>query len=74
MIYLFKNTRTVITAEKKLRENGIAVEIMPTPRTLSTECGMSIIAADSYAQQIELILTDACIDFEKHPWSQGDRG
>ncbi len=42
MILVFKNTRDVILAEKLLKQELIELEIIPTPRNISSECGMSI--------------------------------
>lgn len=42
VILLFDSTRNVIHAERACRACGIAVEIVPVPRTLSSECGMAL--------------------------------
>ena len=38
----FKNAREVICAERLLRSEGVAVEIIPVPEKYSSECGMCI--------------------------------
>lgn len=42
LITFFKNAREVICAERLLRSEGVAVEIIPVPEKYSSECGMCI--------------------------------
>jgi len=48
MILLFENVHRVMRAEAVLKRAGIACELSPTPKALSTECGMclEVAAAD----------------------------
>ncbi len=41
-IFLFRNTREVLKAEKWCVENRIIHKIMPVPRHISSECGMCL--------------------------------
>jgi hypothetical protein len=41
-VILFHNTSGVMRAEKILKQNGVAVKLIPTPRELSSDCGMAI--------------------------------
>jgi hypothetical protein len=41
-IFTFNSTHHVLKAEKLLLGNGIKHEIIPTPKNISSDCGMSI--------------------------------
>ena len=41
-IVLFYNTSSVMRAEKALRNAGVAIKLVPTPREFSSDCGMAI--------------------------------
>jgi hypothetical protein len=41
-ILVFESTHQVLKAEKALQQAGIRHEIIPTPKDLSSDCGMSI--------------------------------
>lgn len=41
-ILVFESTHQVLKAEKALQQAGIHHEIIPTPKDLSSDCGMSI--------------------------------
>lgn len=42
---LFATIHEVLRAERLLKEKGLDVEIMPVPRTLSSDCGVCIKSA-----------------------------
>ena len=44
MIYylLFFTIHDVLKAEKVLKKNNVAIELVPVPRNLSSDCGMCI--------------------------------
>ena len=41
-VALFASIHYVIRAEKVLRESGIWCDLVPTPRELSSDCGMAM--------------------------------
>jgi len=41
-IFTFNSTHHVLKAEKLLIDKGIRHEIIPTPKNISSDCGMSI--------------------------------
>jgi N-acyl-L-homoserine lactone synthetase len=41
-LLLFRNTREVIKAERILLRYGVAVRVIPVPRSISSECGMAL--------------------------------
>ena len=49
-IVLFETTQAAIKAEKVLNEAGIKIKLIPIPRHISSNCGISI--------RFELILMD----------------
>ncbi|MFW5808097.1 MAG: DUF3343 domain-containing protein [Spirochaetota bacterium] len=71
---MFKNTRTVIRAEKIIAEKGIPLEVFPTPRSISSECGMSIRVLDAHMKTVDELLGKSHIEFRKHVFSNGESG
>lgn len=45
-LLLFETVHHVLEAERRLKAAGIGMEIVPTPKEHSSECGMSIRMAD----------------------------
>ena len=41
-VLLFHTTTSAIRAEKILKQNGLDVKLTPTPRELSSDCGISL--------------------------------
>jgi hypothetical protein len=41
-VVLFHSTAHAIRAEKVLEEAGLAIKMIPTPRQLSSDCGMAL--------------------------------
>lgn len=39
---IFATIHDVLKAEKRLKEKGLAIELMPIPRNLSSDCGSCI--------------------------------
>jgi len=50
-IFLFESIHLVIKAEKLLRKENIACEIIPVPRDISAECGMAIRMNDAQKKE-----------------------
>lgn len=56
LILTFANTRAVIQAERELKEVKISYQVIPTPRHISSECGMCLkIACDKIDQAREVL-------------------
>ncbi len=47
MIFVFKNTHSVMKCSKLCYNNSIPAKIIPTPRGISSDCGVSIKLKDS---------------------------
>ncbi len=41
-VALFYNTSAVMRAEKVLQMGGVSVKLIPTPRELSSDCGLAV--------------------------------
>lgn len=66
---LFRSIHDVLRAERILKEKGIAHELVPVPRNLSSDCGMSI-RLDSDAKGIRQYLGN--IEIERSFSCDGD--
>lgn len=42
LLIVFQSTNFALEAEKRFRERGIQFEMMPTPREITSSCGLSI--------------------------------
>ncbi len=51
MLLLFHNTREVIKAEEALRRDGLNLEVIATPKHISSECGMCLQLAEADGRQ-----------------------
>jgi hypothetical protein len=66
LILIFQSTHHVLKAEKVLLSNGIKLDIIPTPKDITSECGVSIrinpLITDK--QHVASLLNDCNIAFE----------
>jgi hypothetical protein len=62
-IVLFETTQAAIKAEKVLNEAGIKIKLIPVPRHLSSNCGISIRFELSLMDNIKSVLSDSNIPF-----------
>ena len=62
-IVLFETTQAVIKAEKVLNEAGIKIKLIPIPRHLSSNCGISIRFELNLMDNIKSVLSDSNIPF-----------
>lgn len=65
LLYLFKNTRAVILAQKAIYKLNIKCLIIPVPRSISSECGMCIETKKIEEVKIDSVLTELNIFFNK---------
>ncbi len=56
-IILFDTTQAVIKAEKILNEAGIKIKLIPVPRHISSNCGISILFELNLLDEIKLVLS-----------------
>lgn len=55
-ILTFRNTHEAMDEERRLKEEGFVMKMIPTPRGISSECGFSI-RVDSEGDSITEVLT-----------------
>ncbi|MBN1402638.1 MAG: DUF3343 domain-containing protein [Anaerolineae bacterium] len=61
-VVLFHTTSAVLRAEKLLKGAGIPCKLIPVPRQLSSNCGISLRFAWPQAEEIRDILENARVD------------
>lgn len=66
VLFLFKNTRGVIKAEEACRKAGLDLQVIATPKTISTECGMCLQMSESSAATAEQLIMELKIPFRLH--------
>jgi len=69
----------MMRAEKTLKEKAITCDVIPTPRAISTSCGMSIVLAAKDAalaeelfQQKDILLDGVYPDAEKYGYYKAE--
>jgi len=62
-IVLFETTQAVIKAEKILNEAGIKIKLIPVPRHISSDCGISILFDLNLIDKIKSILSEKNIHY-----------
>ncbi len=63
-VVLFYTTSAVLRAEKKLAGSGLAVKLIPTPRQLSSDCGLALRFDWSQAGRVRALLEAAQLEFQ----------
>lgn len=58
-LYIFNSVHKVMKAEKALKKAGFDVRIMPVPRMLSSDCGLSLAFRVEEAQALQECLQEA---------------
>ncbi|OEU61619.1 MAG: hypothetical protein BA870_10255 [Desulfuromonadales bacterium C00003094] len=58
-IAIFHSTHRVLAAEKNLKEQAVDFLLIPTPRELTSACGLAICFAPELALEIGSLLSDA---------------
>lgn len=63
-IVLFHTTTSALRAEKLLIKAGLAVKLVPTPRTLSSDCGIALRFSPGNEADVRQNLDQAQMDYE----------
>ena len=71
-ILIFHSIHRVMKAEKTLKASGLDVRLMPVPRQLSADCGLSIACRLADRQAIEQTLEEAGCAYEELHAREGD--
>lgn len=53
ILYTFVSVHHMMRAEKMLKEHAVACDVIPTPRAISTSCGLCIVVSTDQARQAE---------------------
>jgi len=61
-VVLFYTTSSVMRAEKVLGKANVKVKLIPTPRELSSDCGIALRFDWEQAENIEAILDEAHVE------------
>lgn len=66
-LLIFHSIHRVMRAEKILKQAGLDVRLMPVPRQLSSDCGLSLAFVFADREQVEAALQEAgCFSEELH--------
>ncbi len=57
-IIIFESVHFVMKAEKVLKEHGIDVNLVPTPRQISSDCGVALEVFEKKQNKIKNILQE----------------
>ncbi len=57
-VVLFDSTQAALRAEKTLQDEGLKVKLIPVPRQLSSDCGLSLRFPFDQAELVKGILAD----------------
>ncbi len=61
-VVLFYTTSAALKAEKALKAAGLEIKLIPTPRQLSSDCGMALRFDWPQAQAVEQALEAAAVE------------
>lgn len=70
-IILFHTTSAAMRAEKVLSREGFPIKLIPVPRELSSDCGVSLRFDWNQQEQVRLVLDKAKVEIAGiHPYSE----
>lgn len=67
VLLLFRNTREIIKAEEACRGAGLALQVIATPKYISSDCGMCLQLGEADAQRAFEIIASLGIQARSHP-------
>ncbi len=59
IILIFRGTHQVLSAEKHLKRAGVAMRLVPVPRSLTSDCGLAIRLTAAARDRARDVLTEA---------------
>jgi hypothetical protein len=65
-VVLFHTTTSALRAEKVTKKAGLKVKLIPTPRELSSDCGIALRFELEDRETIEQVLTGAGVEGDVH--------
>ncbi|MGD8718105.1 MAG: DUF3343 domain-containing protein [Candidatus Zixiibacteriota bacterium] len=63
-VVLFFTTSSAMRGEKVTRAAGLDVKLVPTPRELSSDCGISLRFARADAEEVRRCLDDKGVEYD----------
>jgi hypothetical protein len=63
-VVLFYTSSSAMRAEKVLGQNGLTVKLVPTPRELSSDCGVALRFNSEKIDNVNLFLNQFSIEFQ----------
>lgn len=63
-VVLFYTSSSAMKAERVLGRNGLAVKLVPTPRELSSDCGVALRFNPDDIEDVNLFLDQSKIEFQ----------
>ena len=72
-IFTFQSTHAVLKAEKLIKKQSLAYEIVPTPRHISSDCGMAICLSAQVADEAAALVLSRGIHIDNHDY-EGSNG
>jgi len=61
-VFLFYTSSAAFQAEKALKDAGLAVKLVPTPRQLSSDCGVALRLDWSEAERARALLAEVGVE------------
>lgn len=69
LVITFPSTHYALKAEKVLEEAGVAIELIPVPRELSSSCGLALPILEEEEDRVVEILRENRVEIEGvHLW------
>lgn len=65
-VVLFHTTTTALRAEKIAKNAGLKVKLIPTPRELSSDCGIALLFTLGDRETVEKLLADTGVEGDIH--------
>ena len=63
-VILFYTTSSAMRAEKALKKENLTIKLVPTPRELSSDCGIALRFDWEHAERVETTLDTENIEFD----------
>jgi len=61
-LFIFRNVHFLIKAERLFREAGMKAELIPIPKTLSSDCGLCLLVEEDLVREAEKVLEKAGVE------------
>lgn len=63
-VVVFRSVTGALQAEKRLKEKGVAVRLLPAPRHLSSDCGVCLRFEDQCQSQVRQVIDEERIEIQ----------